>query len=92
MAAEDKELTQVKVTYGPLTHETGKLESECAETALTPVPIVAAPGVAKGHSILDPDSSDPVCQHFAFDSFLLPSCLVLSTNVPVPSLLALSWP
>lgn len=87
MAAKDKELTQVKVMYGPLTHETGKLESECAETALTPVPIVAAPGVAKGHSILD-----PVCQHFAFDSSLMPSCLVLSTNVLVPSLLALSWP
>lgn len=78
--------------YGPLTHETGKLESECAETAVTPVPIVAAPGVAKGHSILDPDSSDPTCQHFAFVSSLMPFYLVLSTNVLVPSLLPLSWP
>lgn len=76
--------------YGPMTHEPGKLESKCDERALTPVPIVAAPGVAKGHSILDPESSGPTCQQFAFNSPLMPSCLVLSTNVLLLSLLALS--
>lgn len=77
--------------HGPMTHETGKLKSKCDKTTLTPVPIVAVPGMAKGHSILDPDSSDPMCQHFAFNSSLMPSCLILGTNVLVLSLLALSW-
>lgn len=75
---------------GPMTHETGKLESKCEETAVTPVPIVAVPGVAKGRSILDPESNGPTCQHSAFNSPLMPSWLVLGTNVLVLSLLALS--
>lgn len=74
---------------GPMTHETGKLESKCDETAVTPIPIVAVPGVAKGRFILDPESNGPTCQHSAFNSSLMPSCLVLGTNVL--SLLALSW-